>query len=154
VARSSRVDPAERSSTRISSIRVTRSEALKRNYPAIATKCGSRRANSSTDIALYGYTHCAADAGFDLDAYAAVRAGPMQNSGSGSLLSRLSPSYLPRWLGWLLAADGFAWVVNELSDHLLPSAPLGFLSGFFAVELIFMVWPLGWGWRIEEPRLA
>jgi len=29
---------------------------------------------SIADIALYGYTHCAADAGFDLDAYPAVRA--------------------------------------------------------------------------------
>lgn len=29
---------------------------------------------SVADIALYGYTHCAADGGFDLDAYPAVRA--------------------------------------------------------------------------------
>lgn len=29
---------------------------------------------SIADIALYGYTHCAADGGFDLDAYPAVRA--------------------------------------------------------------------------------
>jgi glutathione S-transferase len=29
---------------------------------------------SIADIALYAYTHCAADGGFDLDAYPAVRA--------------------------------------------------------------------------------
>ena len=67
----------------------------------------------------------------------------------GFLIAR--STYLPRWLGWLLVADGFAWVVNELSVYLFPNAPLGFLMLFFLGELIFMVWLLGWGWRIKEP---
>ena len=70
----------------------------------------------------------------------------------GFLMAR--SSYLPRWLGWLLVADGFAWVVNELSVYLFPNAPLGFLNVIFAAELVFMVWLLGWGWRIEEPQPA
>ena len=61
-------------------------------------------------------------------------------------------SYLPGWLGWLLAADGFAWVVKELSVYLFPNAPLGFLNVFFLGELVFMVWLLGWGWRIKGPQ--
>ncbi len=70
----------------------------------------------------------------------------------GVLMAR--SSYLPRWLGWLLVADGLAWVVNELGVYLFPSAPLGFLNVFFLAELLFMVWLLGWGWKIKEPQLA
>ena len=61
-------------------------------------------------------------------------------------------SYLPRWLGWLLFVDGWAWVLDSLSIYLYPDADLAFLKVFFAAELIFMVWLLGWGWRIREPR--
>jgi hypothetical protein len=71
---------------------------------------------------------------------------------TGVLMAR--SSYLPRWLGWLLVADGLAWVVNELSAYLYPGASLAFLNAFFAVELVFMVWLLGWGWRIKEPLPA
>ena len=70
----------------------------------------------------------------------------------GLLMAR--SSYLPRWLGWLLVADGAAWVVNQLGIYFFPDAPLGFLNAFFLAELIFMVWLLGWGWRIKDPRLT
>lgn len=60
-------------------------------------------------------------------------------------------SYLPRWLGWLLFVDGWAWVVDSVSIYLFPNANLQFLKAVFAAELIFMVWLLGWGWRIQEP---
>ncbi len=70
----------------------------------------------------------------------------------GYLLAR--SRYLPRWLGWLLMADGLAWLVNQLGVYLYPNASLSFLDAFFAVELIFMVWLLGWGWRIKDPELA
>lgn len=33
-------------------------------------------------------------------------------------------TYLPRWLGWLLVADGLAWGVNQLSAYIYPGAPL------------------------------
>jgi hypothetical protein len=68
----------------------------------------------------------------------------------GWLIAR--SSYLPRWLGWLLFADGWVWVVDNLSVYLFPNASLGFLKVFFLAELVFMVWLLGWGWRIPEPR--
>lgn len=67
----------------------------------------------------------------------------------GWLMAR--SSYLPRWLGWLLFVDGWAWVIDNLSVYLFPNASLGFLNIFFVAELVFMVWLLGWGWRISEP---
>ena len=69
---------------------------------------------------------------------------------SGWLIAR--SSYLPRWLGWLLFIDGWAWVVDSVSIYLLPSANLQFLKAIFTAELIFMVWLLGWGWRLSEPE--
>ncbi len=69
---------------------------------------------------------------------------------TGWLIAR--SSYLPRWLGWLLFVDGWAWVTDSVAIYLYPEANLGFLKVFFAAELIFMVWLLGWGWRIREPR--
>lgn len=68
---------------------------------------------------------------------------------TGWLIAR--SSYLPRWLGWLLFIDGWAWVVDSISIYLFPDANLQFLKAIFAAELIFMVWLLGWGWRIREP---
>jgi len=70
----------------------------------------------------------------------------------GWLMAR--SSYLPKWLGWLLFIDGWAWVVDNLSVYAFPNTSLGFLNVFFAAELIFMVWLLGWGWRIPEPVRA
>ena len=70
----------------------------------------------------------------------------------GWLIAR--STYLPKWLGWLLFLDGWAWVGDNLSVYLFPNAALGFLNVFFVAELIFMVWLLGWGWRIQEPTLA
>ncbi len=61
--------------------------------------------------------------------------------------------YLPRWLGWLLFVDGWAWVVDSVTIYLYPDSNLPFLKAIFAVELILMVWLLGWGWRIREPEL-
>ncbi len=70
----------------------------------------------------------------------------------GWLIAR--STYLPRWLGWLLFVDGWAWVVDSLSVYLYPKAALGFLNVFFAAELIFMIWLLGWGWRLRAPQPA
>ena len=70
---------------------------------------------------------------------------------TGWLIAR--SSYLPRWLGWLLFVDGWAWVVDSVSIYLLPDANLQFFKAIFAAELIFMVWLLGWGWRLQKPRV-
>jgi hypothetical protein len=58
--------------------------------------------------------------------------------------------YLPRWLGWLLFVDGFAWIADSLAIYLYPEANLSVLNVLFGAELVFMVWLLGWGWRIQE----
>jgi hypothetical protein len=71
---------------------------------------------------------------------------------TGWLIAR--STYLPRWLGWLLFVDGWAWVADSLSIYLYPNASIGFLKVFFAMEWIFMIWLLGWGWRVREPQSA
>lgn len=63
-------------------------------------------------------------------------------------------STYPRWLGWLLIADGAAWVIDRLGEYIAPSASLPYLNVFFAGELVLMVWLLGWGWRLAEPDLT
>lgn len=70
---------------------------------------------------------------------------------TGWLIAR--STYLPRWLGWLLFVDGWAWVVDSLGIYLYPEVNLSFLKVLFAAELVFMVWLLGWGWRMPEPKL-
>ena len=67
----------------------------------------------------------------------------------GVLIAR--SSYVPRWIGWLLGLVGLAWIVNSLAIYLYPQADLGFLNAVFGGELVFMVWLLGWGWRVREP---
>jgi hypothetical protein len=69
---------------------------------------------------------------------------------TGWLIARAT--YLPRWLGWLLFVDGWAWVVDSSMIYLAPSVDLGSLKVIFAVELVFMVWLLGWGWRLRVPE--
>lgn len=71
---------------------------------------------------------------------------------TGWLIAR--STYLPRWLGWLLFVDGWAWAVDSLGIYLYPETNLSFLKVLFAAELVFMVWLLGWGWRVPEPKLA
>ena len=70
---------------------------------------------------------------------------------TGWLIAR--SSYLPRWLGWLLFVDGWAWVVDSVAIYFTPEPHLAFLKVIFSAELIFMVWLLGWGWRIESPEV-
>ena len=68
---------------------------------------------------------------------------------TGFLFAR--STYLPRWLGWVLVADGLAWVVDRLTEYVAPTGSLGFLNVFFIGEVLLMVWLLGWGWRLTEP---
>jgi len=43
---------------------------------------------------------------------------------TGILFAR--SSYLPRWLGWVLIADGAAWMIDRVAEYTAPSASLGF----------------------------
>lgn len=59
--------------------------------------------------------------------------------------------YIPRWLGILLVLNGLGWMVNNLQPYLYPHANLGFIWITFFGELVFMLWLLISGWRIQEP---
>lgn len=59
-------------------------------------------------------------------------------------------SYIPRILGILLVIAGLGWVTYELGPFLLPNTDLGFLMITFFGELIFMLWLLIRGRKIQE----
>ncbi|MFQ6006141.1 MAG: DUF4386 domain-containing protein [Woeseia sp.] len=59
--------------------------------------------------------------------------------------------YIPRILGVLLAVAGLGWVIDSLKPYLYPDADLGFIMITFFGELIFMLWLLVRGWKIQEP---
>jgi Domain of unknown function (DUF4386) len=58
--------------------------------------------------------------------------------------------YIPWWLGILLIINGIGWVVDSLQPYLYPDANLGFIFATFFGEVIFMLWLLIRGWKIQE----
>ena len=62
--------------------------------------------------------------------------------------------YIPRIIGILLAIDGLGWLIDSLRPYLYPNAHLGFIFITFFGELIFMLWLLVRGWKIQEPTLG
>jgi hypothetical protein len=61
--------------------------------------------------------------------------------------------YIPRIIGLLLTIDGLGWVIYCLQPYLYPNAHVGFIFITFFAELIFMLWLLIRGWKIEEPTV-
>ena len=59
--------------------------------------------------------------------------------------------YIPRILGVLLTIAGLGWVIYCLKPYLYPETDLGFIMITFFGELIFMLWLLIRGWKIQEP---
>lgn len=59
--------------------------------------------------------------------------------------------YIPRIIGVLLVYDGLGWVIVSLQPYLYPSAHLGFFFMTAFVELLFPLWLLIRGWKIQEP---
>jgi Domain of unknown function (DUF4386) len=59
--------------------------------------------------------------------------------------------YIPLWLGVILIVNGVGWVTNSLQPYLYPDAPLDFIFITFFGEVIFMLWLLIRGWKIQEP---
>lgn len=62
--------------------------------------------------------------------------------------------YIPKWLGVILVIDGAGWIATEAGPYLLPQTDLGFLLITSFGELVFLVWLIGWGTRLREPRSA
>ena len=60
--------------------------------------------------------------------------------------------YIPRILGILLTIAGLGYFINALCPYLLPDAQFGFIMIAFSGELIFMLWLLAKGWKIQESR--
>lgn len=59
--------------------------------------------------------------------------------------------YVPSWLGILLVVNGAGYLIDPfLKDFLFRGANTDVLMATFFGELIFMVWLLGWSWRIES----
>lgn len=63
-------------------------------------------------------------------------------------------SYMPSWLGIILIVDGLGWIVNNLRPYLYPAANVDFVSITFYGEIVFMLWLLIRGWKIEEPEAS
>lgn len=60
--------------------------------------------------------------------------------------------YIPRTLGVLLALAGCGHLIYNLSPYLFPGADLRFLVVTFLGEMVFILWLLVRGPRIEESR--
>ncbi len=59
--------------------------------------------------------------------------------------------YVPNLMAILLIAAGVGYFIDSfLKPFLFPEANTGFLMITFFGELVFMVWLLGWSWRIES----
>jgi len=67
----------------------------------------------------------------------------------GSLIFR--SGYIPWIIGILLVIDGLAWVIDSLQPYLYPNTHLRFIFIAFFGELVFMLWLLIRGWKIQEP---
>jgi hypothetical protein len=59
--------------------------------------------------------------------------------------------YIPRILGLFLIVAGLGYLINGLKPYLFPTINLDFAKFTFYGELIFMLWLLIKGWRIQEP---
>ena len=59
--------------------------------------------------------------------------------------------YIPKVLGILLVIDGVGWEIDSLRPYLYRNAHLGWLFITFLGELVFMLWLLIGGWKIQEP---
>jgi hypothetical protein len=57
--------------------------------------------------------------------------------------------YIPRVIGVLLVIDGLGWVIDSLQPYFYPNAHLGFIFITFFGELVFMLWLLIRGWKIQ-----
>jgi len=62
--------------------------------------------------------------------------------------------YIPRIIGILLVIDGLGWEIDSLQPYLYPNAHLGFIFITFFGELVFMLWLLIRGWKIQEHAVA
>jgi hypothetical protein len=59
--------------------------------------------------------------------------------------------YIPRILGILLAVAGLGYACHYLGPYLFPGLNLRWVMILFFGELIWMLWLLIRGWKIEEP---
>lgn len=58
--------------------------------------------------------------------------------------------YIHKMIGILLVIDGLGWEIDSLQPYFYPNAHLGFIFITFFGELVFMLWLLIRGWKIQE----
>ena len=59
--------------------------------------------------------------------------------------------YIPKWVGIAMFIAGVGYVVQNLNAYLFPDPDLGYVAVALVGELVFMLWLLILGWKIEEP---
>lgn len=62
--------------------------------------------------------------------------------------------YIPRLIGILLVIDGLGWLTDGLQPYFYPNAHLRFIFITFFGELVFMLWLVIRGWKIQEPTMS
>jgi hypothetical protein len=63
-------------------------------------------------------------------------------------------TYVPKILALPLVIAGLGWIIYEVVPFFVPGIDLGLLFIAFMGELVFMVWLLVRGWKIQEPGRA
>jgi hypothetical protein len=59
--------------------------------------------------------------------------------------------YIPRLVGILLAVAGLGHLLYNLGPYLYPDAELAYIMIAFVGELVFMLWLLARGWKLQAP---
>lgn len=110
--------------------------------PAYVTTFGAQQLRAQADLLLHTFRY---DYAFATGVIFAIHLVLI-----GYLIVR--SRYIPWWLGLILIIDGIAWTISNLQPYLYPSAHLGFIGIAYLGELVFTLWLLIMGWRLQEPE--
>ncbi len=59
--------------------------------------------------------------------------------------------YVPKWLGAVLVITGSGYTINTLGPYFQPSGNFNWTFFTFFGEILFMIWLLARGWKVQEP---